>query len=269
MPAVQENLHVLCYSAKPEWENAEKSLVDIERDFEIYFKNNAIPDLLVLPEMFATGFSMNTAKVAAQEEVILSHLRSWSKNYNCAIYGSLAVEENAYKNRGFFIQPDEDETLYDKVHLFSYSGEDKHYSPGKEVKIATYKGWRFLLNICYDLRFPISIYNLQKQSGEARYDVYLNVANWPEPRISAWETLLKARAIENQAYSIGCNRSGTDGNGLHYPLSSFIFDFLGEPIQSALKNELFQSAILYLSQLQNFRTKYPFIQDERAEFTKD
>ncbi len=146
-----------------------------------------------------------------------------AKNKNAAIGGSVSVKEgNNYYNRFYFVKPCGDYHFYDKRHFFSYSGEDKVYSKGNNRVIVEYEGVRFLLQICYDLRFPV----FSRNKGD--YDMALYVANWPIQRIDAWNTLLKARAIENQAYVFGVNRVGTDGNGLEYPESTHCFFLMAE-----------------------------------------
>jgi predicted amidohydrolase len=180
-------------------------------------------DLIVLPEMFTTGFTMEPKRVAEtmQGETVF-WMQSLAKAKNCAITGSVVITENGkYYNRLLFVFHSGELQYYDKKHLFTLAGEDKIYIGGSEKLIVDYRGWRICPLICYDLRFPVFSRNVEK------YDLLIYVANWPKTRISAWDTLLKARAIENMSYTIGVNRLGTDGNTLEYVGHSQVVDFLG------------------------------------------
>lgn len=216
-------------------------------------------DILLLPEMFATGFYMKPNEIADENEETLRWMKSLAKERQTAVCGSVAVKENdIFYNRMYFVEPNETFYSYDKRHLFSYSGEDKTYTPGKEKVIVHYKGWRILLQVCYDLRFPVFTRN------NDNYDVILYVANWPKSRIDAWQTLLKARAIENQAYVFGLNRIGIDGNNLQYPESSYCYFADGTEVSSTSENII--SAELIREKLENFREKFPFLSD-RDDFS--
>lgn len=216
-------------------------------------------DILLLPEMFATGFYMKPNEIADENEETLRWMKSLAKERQTAVCGSVAVKENdIFYNRMYFVEPNGTFYSYDKRHLFSYSGEDKTYTPGKEKVIVHYKGWRILLQVCYDLRFPVFTRN------NDNYDVILYVANWPKSRIDAWQTLLKARAIENQAYVFGLNRIGIDGNNLQYPESSYCYFADGTEVSSTSENII--SAELIREKLENFREKFPFLSD-RDDFS--
>lgn len=216
-------------------------------------------DILLLPEMFATGFYMKPNEIADENEETLRWLKSLANERNTAVCGSVAVKENdVYYNRMYFVEPNGTFYSYDKRHLFSYSGEDKTYTPGREKVIVHYKGWRILLQVCYDLRFPVFTRN------NDNYDVILYVANWPKSRIDAWQTLLKARAIENQAYVFGLNRIGVDGNNLEYPESSYCYFADGTEVSSASENII--SAEFTREKLEKFREKFPFLSD-RDDFS--
>lgn len=211
-------------------------------------------DLFLLPEMFSTGFCMDAEEIADKNNETLNWLKKLANEKKAAICGSVSIQENEqYFNRMYFVKPDGEFEFYDKRHLFSYSGEDKVYTKGEIRKIVNFKGFRILLQVCYDLRFPVFARNRND------FDLILYVANWPESRISAWETLLKARAIENQSFVFGLNRIGTDGKNLVYPESSYCFDAEGKVI-STLSSEIV-SAELDLNELQNFREKFPFLKD--------
>lgn len=180
-------------------------------------------DLIVLPEMFTTGFTMNPETVAeAMEGETIIWLQSLAKSKNSAITGSLIIKENdAFYNRLLFVFPLGEIKFYDKRHLFTLAGEDKVYTSGTEKLIVEYLGWKICPLICYDLRFPVFARNTED------YDLLLFVANWPKPRINAWDILLKARAVENMCYTIGVNRIGIDTNNLEYTGHSQVVDFLG------------------------------------------
>ena len=208
--------------------------------------------------MFSTGFSMEPAEIADRNEETLTWMKKFASEKNTAVCGSASIyEDEKYLNRFYFVEPNGNYSAYDKRHLFSYSGEDKKYNPGKERVIVQYKGWRILLQVCYDLRFPVFSRNNED------YDVILYVANWPKSRIDAWQTLLKARSIENQAYVFGLNRIGIDGNNLEYPESSYCFFADGTEVSATTNNLV--SATLKMEKLEHFRTKFPFLSD-RDEF---
>ena len=235
------------------WENPVANFKMIEEEF-----SNVQADIFLLPEMFTTGFSMRPERIADGNQSTLNWMQRFASHKNAAICGSVSImEQGKYFNRMYFVKPDGSYFQYDKRHLFSFSGEDKTYAQGKERIIAEYQGVRFLLQICYDLRFPVFSRNKND------YDVALYVANWPEKRVAAWEHLLKARAIENQAIVFGLNRIGTDGNGLYYPESSYAFFADGEQISTKKENLI--TAKIDLIQLQSFRKHYDFLRD-RDEF---
>ena len=190
-------------------------------------------DLIVLPEMFTSGFTMNPKNVAqTMQGETISWLKETAKNKNCAITGSLVIEENGnYFNRLVFVFPNGEIQIYDKRHLFTLAGEDKVYTSGTEKLIVNYKGFTICPLICYDLRFPVFARNVEE------YDVLLYVANWPKPRINAWDILLKARAVENMSYVIGVNRVGFDDNQHEYVGHSQAVDFLGNYLQEPQENE--------------------------------
>lgn len=211
-------------------------------------------DLILLPEMFSTGFCMEASEIADYEEETLSWMKSFARKKKSAVAGSVSVSAGRnFFNRFYFVKPDGSFEFYDKRHLFSHSGEDKSYTRGQERKIVEYKGTKFLLQICYDLRFPVFSRNI----GD--YDVALYVANWPGKRIFAWEQLLKARAIENQCYVFGLNRIGKDGYGINYPESSGCFFADGTLISQ--KYGSLVSAEVDMENLRDFREKFLFLED--------
>ena len=219
-------------------------------------------DLIVLPEMFSTGFTMNPAEVfETMEGKTILWLQSLAKAKNSAITGSLVIKENGnFYNRLLFVFPSGDIQFYDKRHLFTLAGEDKIYTPGRKKLIVEYKGFKICLLICYDLRFPVFSRNAED------YDVLLYVANWPKQRINAWDSLLKARAIENTSYTIGVNRVGTDNNKLEYDGHSQIIDFSGNYLIEPQTDEEIYSTTLHKSSLLEFREKVGFLND-RDTFT--
>lgn len=231
------------------WKDKNKNLIFIEEKVK-----NISVDLILLPEMFSTGFCMEATEIADRNEETLHWMKGLASSKKSAVCGSASVFENGnFYNRFYFVKPDGTFEYYDKRHLFSYSGEDTVYSPGKERVIVEYKGWRILLQVCYDLRFPVFSRNNDD------YDAVIYVANWPETRIDAWTTLLKARAIENQSYVFGLNRIGTDGNNLNYPESSYCF-FADGSIISETENH-FVSAEFNSDELKKYRGRFQFLED--------
>ncbi|MCE3075015.1 nitrilase family protein [Chryseobacterium gwangjuense] len=231
------------------WKNKTANFQSIEKELQ-----DQEADLFLLPEMFSTGFCMDASEVSDRNQESLEFLKKMSKEKNAAFCGSAPVEENGkFYNRMYFVQPDSQVEFYDKRHLFSFSGEDKVYTPGKERVIVNYKGFRILLQVCYDLRFPVFARNNDD------YDAVLYVANWPEKRVGAWEHLLKARAIENLSFVFGLNRIGTDGNNLFYQESSHCFFADGKEISQKQGNIV--SAELDAEELKSFRNHFQFLND--------
>ncbi len=215
-------------------------------------------DLIVLPEMFTTGFTMQPEPVAEtmQGETVV-WMQTLAKANNCAITGSLAIiEEGNYYNRLLFVFPTGEIQYYNKRHLFTLAGEDKSYIGGTHKVIIAYKGWRICPLICYDLRFPVFSRNIEN------YDLLIYVANWPKTRINAWDTLLKARAIENMSYTIGVNRLGIDNNNLEYIGHSQIVDYLGNSVIEPQKGEGVFIAELDKEALLETRKKLDFLKDK-------
>lgn len=218
-------------------------------------------DLIVLPEMFTTGFTMNAASVAeTMEGETVAWMRQIAREKEAAVTGSLVISEDGhYYNRSVFAYPSGEIAHYDKKHTFTLAGEDTIYTAGTVQQIVAFKGWKLCLLICYDLRFPVWARNTQN------YDALFYVASWPEPRIAAWDTLLKARAIENMCYTIGVNRVGVDANGHHYPGHSAVYDVLGRPVVFS-KDEEIVYAELHKDHIRETREKYRFLED-RDHFT--
>jgi omega-amidase len=214
--------------------------------------------LIVLPETFTTGFSMQTTQLAEpMEGPTLRWMADWAARKNAVVTGSFLVKEtDRFFNRMIWMQPDGQYRYYNKRHLFRMSGEDTYFSPGREVVTVEYLGWRFRLNICYDLRFPVWARNRND------YDVLLNIANWPASRREVWECLLQARALENQAYVVGVNRIGTDGYNTPFSGNSVAFDAKGQIIGQIPSNEeSILSLHLDASSLLDFRERFPAWKD--------
>ncbi|MFN3020198.1 amidohydrolase [Chryseobacterium sp. TY3] len=231
------------------WKNKPENYKTIEATLA-----NIEADIFLLPEMFSTGFCMDAEEIADRNNETLSWMQHFAKQKNTAIAGSVSVSENnKFYNRFYFVKPDGDFDFYDKKHLFSYSGEDKIYTVGEQRKVVEYKGFNILLQVCYDLRFPV----FQRNLGD--YDLMLNVANWPNTRVEAWRTLLKARAIENQALVFGLNRIGTDGNNLNYEESTLAL--LPDGTEISTRENALVIAEFNLEELQKFRERFPFLKD--------
>ncbi|WP_027856224.1 amidohydrolase [Marinobacterium jannaschii] len=211
-------------------------------------------DLIVLPEMFTTGFTMTPERVAEPEQGPTEHwLQQQAAELQAAICGSVAIQTaSGYVNRMLFVSPDGEVQSYDKRHLFRMGGEHNHYLPGAERKVFSYLGWRILPLICYDLRFPVFSRNRDD------YDLLLCVANWPAPRRQPWRILAQARAIENLSYVAAVNRCGSDDNGLNYSGDSLLIDFKGEKLIDQPDSEAFVlTQSLDMPALQQFRQRFP------------
>ncbi len=219
-------------------------------------------DLIILPEMFTTGFSMNPAELAEEMDgVSVSWLKTRAAELDSVIAGSIMVRENnRYFNRLIWMQPSGEFSIYDKGHLFRMGNEHRIYTKGKKQLIRKIGDWRVKPLICYDIRFPVWSRNRNS------YDLLVYVANWPEPRREVWKTLLKARAIENQAYVIGVNRIGSDGNGIDYSGDSAVVDPKGIVISNIEPyKEQIERITLSMKELKEFREKFPVLPD-RDEF---
>jgi predicted amidohydrolase len=215
-------------------------------------------DLIVLPEMFSSGFTMNPKAVAeTMQGETVSWLQHLAKAKNCAITGSLVIEENAnFYNRLVFVFPTGEINTYDKKHLFSLAGENEFYAAGKEKLVLEYKGYKICPLICYDLRFPVFSRNVEN------YDVLLYVANWPKPRVNAWDILLKARSVENMCYTIGVNRIGKDHNHHEYVGHTQVIDFMGEYVLEPQEADAVFIVELNKAKLLETRKKLAFLNDK-------
>ncbi len=250
-----ENLTITLIQSSLTWENALANRQVFAQKIAAISEDT---DLVLLPEMFTTGFSMKP-KLLAEKTTgsTLEWLQKLSQKRNIALTGSIIVEENKkYYNRLFFVFPDGHYQTYDKRHLFSLAKEEQYYAPGKERIIVTYKGWKICPLICYDLRFPVWARNTQS------YDLLLYVANWPKSRIAAWDALLKARSIENLCYTAALNRVGTDPNHNTYNGHSAVYDALGKRIStSQWEIEFTETITLDYTLLQEMRQRFQFLND--------
>lgn len=236
------------------WEDKESNL----KNYQSKIDNIEFTDLIILPEMFNTGFTMEPEPHA---ETMSGKTITWMKENaikrDMAICGSLIIKENdKYYNRFVWVNPDASVECYDKKHLFSFAGEDEHYTAGNSKIVINYKGWKICPLICYDLRFPVWSRNTED------YDVLIYVANWPSKRKLAWRSLLVARAIENQCYVIGVNRVGEDANQLSYNGDTCLINALGETLYIQSKTEDIFTTSLSKMELSKIRKQLPFLKDK-------
>lgn len=251
---IQTNLH---------WEDKQANLQMLEEKIRGIQEKTQV---VVLPEMFSTGFSMKPEELA---EPMSGGTVAWMKRVaaekRVILGGSVIIEEDgAYYNRFIWMLPTGQYGHYDKHHRFAFAGEDKHYTAGTERFIASVNGWKLNLLVCYDLRFPVWARQQFDVEKNFEYDALIYVANWPERRSTAWRTLLQARAIENQCYVIGLNRVGTDGNGIYHSGDSSVIDPLGEILYHKKDDEDVFTITLNKDDLNTVREKFPFWRDADA-----
>ena len=255
---MQNTLKIAIIQSHLVWEDPEENRKKFTEKINSISDN---VDIIVLPEMFTTGFTMNALKVAeTMQGETINWLKNISKNKETAIIGSLVIyENNNHYNRLICAQPSGKLIKYDKRHTFTLAGEHEVYTAGTEKVIFSYLGWKICPLICYDLRFPVWARNSED------YDLLLYVANWPKPRINAWDALLKARAIENMSYCIGVNRVGEDENGYEYNGHTAIYNFLGEKLSSTIEGkENILQCVVSKNKLRKIRKKLNFLQDQDA-----
>jgi len=253
-----QDLKVTLVQANQVWEDPTANFKNYER----LLKEVADTDLIVLPEMFQTCFSMNLSLALPFENHPAIHwLEKCAKEKNAAFYTSLMVKDGEqYFNRGVFVTPSGLQATYDKRKTFGLANEDDYFAAGTQATIVHYKGWNLNLQICYDLRFPeISRNKITNQS--ATYDVLIYVANWPHKRSEHWKALLKARAIENQCFVVGVNRVGMDGMQFEYSGDSRLIDALGQVNLLEESEEMTQTFVMKRSELEEIREKLPFLKD--------
>lgn len=252
---MHKKLNTAIIQADLKWEDAQANRSYFTKEIEALSEE---VDLIILPEMFTTGFSMNAENLAEKNDGLsFQWMREMARLKGAAVTGSLIISEAGnYYNRLFFVFPNGEYKTYDKRHTFTLAGEDKTYTAGKERLIVEFKGWRICPLICYDLRFPVWARNTEN------YDLLIYVANWPSKRVAAWDTLLKARAIENMSYCIGVNRTGTDGGGYEYNGHSAVYDCFGENLTGDNRELPFVVQVnLDKQHLEETREQLKFLQD--------
>lgn len=246
-----KNLKVALIQSDLHWENKEANLAMFE---EKIWQIEEDVDVIILPEMFNTGFSMDNRLLAEPMNLTtFKWMKQMAAQTNALVLGSFMVKE-AHKlyNRLIWMQPDGEYAIYNKRHLFRLMSEDERYEEGQDVLIKNWRGWNICPMVCYDLRFPVWSRNINLD-----YDLLVYIANWPVPRLNAWDTLLQARAIENLSYCIGVNRIGKDGNEVPFHGHSAAIDFKGNVISHLGQEETFKVVTLEKTPLASFRKKFP------------
>ena len=256
-----DDLRITIVQSELHWEDKEKNMKMFDK---LLSGLKGKTDIIVLPEMFTTGFTMNTKDLAESTPgLTFEWMQQKAAEIDAAITGSIIAEEvGKYFNRLLWVNPDGSWEKYDKRHLFTMVGEDDFFTAGNERLIVNYKGWKILPLVCYDLRFPVWSRNTKQPDGEAEFDLIIYVANWPEVRKQPWKKLLQARAIENQAFVIAANRVGKDMKDFTYSGDSAIIDPYGEYIAQGDSGveQLIQATISYQT-LIDFRKKFPVLND--------
>jgi omega-amidase len=239
------------------WEDSAANLRNLDALLSSSQSQGPAADIIVLPETFSSGFSMNASHLAeTMDGRVVEWMKENAAHYSAVITGSVIIQENKqYYNRLLWVTPSGGVEFYNKRHLFSLMGEHLSYAPGNERKVFLREGWRICPQICYDLRFPVWCRN------QGDYDALVFVANWPSVRHLAWKTLLRARAIENQSYVLGVNRSGVDGNKIDFGGCSLAFDPLGEPLAELGSSQASFQISLDANRLKEVRQKFPFLND--------
>jgi predicted amidohydrolase len=253
---IQANLH---------WENKEANLQMFSEKIKSLREKT---EVVILPEMFSTGFSMKPEMLAEKMDGgTIQWMKNAASSEKIILTGSVIIEEDGkYFNRLIWMLPTSEYGYYDKRHLFAYANEDKHYTAGNKKLIASVNGWKINLQVCYDLRFPVwsrqaPLPEGERQRARPEYDILIYVANWPEKRIRAWKTLLPARAIENQCYVIGVNRVGVDGNNYYHNGDSMVIDPMGEILYQKSNEEDVFTVTLLKEKLTEVRERFPFWKD--------
>jgi omega-amidase len=266
---IMSTLAITLIQTKLHWEDKAANLQMLQQKI---LSINERTEIVVLPEMFSTGFSMKPETLAEKMDGdTVNWMKEMATQKKIILTGSVIIEdEGHYYNRLIWMLPNGQYGIYDKRHRFAFAGEDDHYSAGTKRLIASVKGWKINLQVCYDLRFPVwvrqaspsnSVTEGEGELAAPEYDVLIYVANWPERRNNAWKTLLQARAIENQCYVIGVNRVGNDGNGIYHSGDSMAIDPLGEIIYHKKDEEDIFTIKLSKEHLKSIREKFPFWRD--------
>ena len=251
-----KNLKITIFQAYLFWENIDKNLQNIGLRLQSGVRETT--DLIVLPEMFNTGFTMRAKEMAEEMDgKTMQWIKNTAAHYDCVVTGSLIIKENGkYYNRMVWVKPDGEYQHYDKHHLFGLGEEDKHFTAGSKPVIVELKGWKIRLAICYDLRFPVWLRN-----KNPNYDLLLLVASWPDKRSSHWRALIHARAIENQTYVIGVNRVGHDGNQIYHSGHSMCIDPFGNTVYYKPEDEDLYTFSINYTELEKIRRQFPFLKD--------
>lgn len=255
-----QHLNISYFQTTIVWEDRKRNRENYEQKLNAFQEKT---DIILFPEMFDTGFTMNPENIHEKDHFqTLSWMKKMAARYDTAFGGSVAAYENKqFFNRFYFVDPSGNVLWYDKKHLFRMGQEPKHYSPGNQKLLIEYKGWKILPLICYDLRFPKWSANQLTDNGPA-YDLLIYVANWPAPRHQVWQNLLQARAIENQSYCIGVNCVGKDGNKLLYKGGSTVYNAKGEIMaRSAPYLDDVVTVEISKEELDSFRKKFPVYKD--------
>ncbi|MBB6498641.1 nitrilase family protein [Pedobacter cryoconitis] len=250
------NLKITVFQAYLFWENVDKNLQNISLRLSSGVKEKT--DLIVLPEMFNTGFSMHAADLAEEMDgKTMTWMAAAAAKYDCVITGSLIIKEKGnYYNRMIWMLPTGEYQHYDKRHLFGMGEEDKTYTAGKDKVVVELKGWKIRLAVCYDLRFPVWLRN-----NDSAYDILLIIASWPDKRIPHWKVLIPARAIENQSYVIAVNRVGHDGNEVYHSGHSMCIDAYGNTVYYKPEDEDLYTFSINYEELVKIRRSFPFLKD--------
>lgn len=255
----QEQLTLSLVQSSTRWHDPEANFKNCDKLVDTVSHS----DFILLPEMWSTGYTMQAHKFHNSADEAVDLMQNWSKTKEAVVAGSIIVKDgDSYYNRLYVVEKGEVIQTYDKKHLFGFAGEDRIYESGNSQLFFDIKGWKVCGNICYDLRFPVWARNA------SNYDLLFYVANWPNPRLVAWDTLLKARAIENQAYVVGVNCCGKDAWDNEYDGHSAAYDSFGTIITDEMNGEGVTSCIITKEHLKTARDKFPFLKD-RDSFTLD
>jgi omega-amidase len=250
-----KDLNVTLMQSDLHWEDPVANMAMFEEEI---WKIGQPTNVIVLPEMFTTGFSMNTGELAeAMNLRTFKWMKQMAQQTGALLLGSFIARENgAYFNRMLWMEPNGNHKTYDKRHLFRMAEEHTVYSSGTKRLVEKWKGWNICPLVCYDLRFPVWSRNTWDSNGQGAYDLLVYVASWPQARVTHWDTLLKARAIENLSYVVGLNRIG-DGNGVAYNGHSVVIDPKGEVVFAAGESTSIKTVTLDHEQMQTYRTRFP------------
>ncbi len=255
-----ENLNVALIQTDLYWQDRSANLANLEE--KIWSMERKV-DLIVLPEMFPTAFTMEVKEMAEPMNFTTTKwMKQMAAQTKAVVTGSLIINENGrFYNRLLWVTPEGEVTTYDKRHLFRMAHEEQHFDMGRRQVLVELKGWKILPQVCYDLRFPVWSRNFNDHGGQGLYDLVFYIASWPAARVTAWDILLKARAVENLAYAIGVNRTGRDGNDIQYNGHSGVYDFKGSALAFSEDREEILYAELDHQQLSGFREKFPAWKD--------